>query len=96
MSVERYTSVKFVALEFRSSSDNKVDLDAEPCDIDSDGQKQPKVKDYSGASCTEFLDMIKPSFHMDSSPADIEAVLSLVPIVTSAYVFVVRVVVFVL
>ena len=79
MSVERYTSVKFVALEFRTSADNKVDLDAEVHVLDANGKKQPKTEGYTGTSYAEFLDMIKPAFYEGSTAADIEAVLSRVP-----------------
>ena len=74
LSVERYTTAKFVAKEFRSSADNKVDLIAEPHLIINKA-KHPLTVGYEGTSLETFLGMIKPAFGIGWTPEDVEAVL---------------------
>jgi hypothetical protein len=74
LSVERYISAKFVQKEFRSSADNKVDLEAEPC-ATVDGERGPLVVGYTGTTYDQLLAMIRPAFPKESVPSDMEAVL---------------------
>ena len=74
MSTERYTSCKFVIGEFRSAADNKVDLAKEQHMV-VNGEKRPLTIGYKPMSYDEFVAFIRPAFHHEMEPLDIEAVL---------------------
>ena len=84
ISVERYTSAKFVMKEFRSSADNKVDLDSEPC-IMIDNERHPVTFNYKGTPKKAFWNMIRPAFPKDCQDRDIEAVLRRATIVVNTH-----------
>ena len=74
MTTERYSNTKFDGKEHRSAGDNKIDLDAEPCQI-VNGVKEPLVVGYTGTTYKVFKAMIRPAFSADMTDPDIDAIL---------------------
>jgi len=74
LTTERYVSAKFVQGEFRSSADNKVDLNVEQC-MTVNGTRCPLTVNYHQMTYQQFINLVRPAFHKEMERLDIEAVL---------------------